>query len=105
MAGEGHFTLGSRQMGRNPRVKGASPMSTHGKISLWMADHAFDYRATKAKVRSGPLISTGNGLSGFRHFFKDPTPAQQFTIDGVTFDPDKQKDRANSLMKRLADII
>jgi len=87
-------------------------MSAHGTISLWMADHAFQYRAEKAakvKLRSGPLISTksDNGPSGFKHFLGDPKPAQQFTIDGVRFDPKNsdQKARANSLMTQLAKIM
>ena len=87
-------------------------MSAHGTISLWMADHAFQYRAEKAakvKLRSGPLISTesDNGPSGFKHFLRDPKPAQQFTIDGVRFDPKNsdQKARANSLMTQLAKIM
>jgi hypothetical protein len=84
-------------------------MSVHGTISLWMADHSFEYRATKVKLRSGPLISTAldHGSSGFRHFLKDPDPSQQFTIDGARFDPadSVQQTRANGLMTKLADIM
>jgi hypothetical protein len=84
-------------------------MSVHGTISLWMADHSFEYRATKEKLRSGPLISTAsdNGSSGFRHFLKDPEPSQQFTIDGARFVPTDSghRTRANGLMTKLADIM
>jgi hypothetical protein len=84
-------------------------MSAHGTVSLWMADHAFQYRADKAakvKLRSGPLILAGSdsGTSGFKHFLRPPAPEEQFAIDGLRFDPTDsgQRTRANSLMAKLA---
>ena len=85
-------------------------MSAHGTISLWMADHSFEYRtATKGKLRSGPLISTASDdrPSGFRHFLQPPDVSQRFTFKGEPFDPtvEAQKESADALMMKLADIM
>jgi hypothetical protein len=87
-------------------VKGAGQMSVHGKVSLWTADHSGLPKA--AAAAGGPTPPpAAKSPAGFRHFLGDPDPSQQFTIDGVTFDPanQQQRDRADVLLKMLAEIM
>jgi hypothetical protein len=76
-------------------------MSAHGaRFSFLITDLPFQYGGFKPPADGEPVIIP----SGFRHFFQNPVPSQQFAIDGVPFDPKvrKQRERSDELMRKLA---
>ena len=83
-------------------------MSAHGTISLWIADRSAKYEPATAKSSRSPLAPGPNNCpAGFRHLLHDPDASQQFTIDGVPFDPksSQQRDRAAKLTTMLSEIM